>query len=164
MHPSHLAIQIHATFKFEPYPIYVLYSDNIRSYVLTWTECKDFFLCFHCATLPNVVKHPLFLRYGENTEGVYWCGICEKTLDPHKWCYTCDDCSSTLHINYVLALNPSFKFGYTFQEENVEAEMVLNNYVATNVHLIVKVRLSSKLRTCFTVFFISSAICLGFEL
>ncbi|CAH8273124.1 unnamed protein product [Arabidopsis lyrata] len=67
----------------------------------------NFFICFGCATLPQVVKHrvddhPLSLCYGEKARGKYWCDICEKETNPETWFYTCKDHRASLHKECVL--------------------------------------------------------------
>ncbi|EOA22295.1 hypothetical protein CARUB_v10002896mg [Capsella rubella] len=76
--------------------------------VLTCIESGcGFVLCFHCATLPQKVKHrvddhPLSLCYGEKASGKYWCDICETETNPKTWFYTCKDHQSSLHTQCVL--------------------------------------------------------------
>lgn len=98
------------------------------------TVCEDFELCFRCITLPKVVehkydKHPLSLCYGENSNGEYWCDICEKRLDPQKWYYTCREGNSTLHTRCVLGADSRYKLGYALKEKGMEFEVVSNNNV-----------------------------------
>ncbi|CAL9245512.1 unnamed protein product [Arabidopsis halleri] len=66
-----------------------------------------YILDFECALLPYEVKHRvddhyLSLCYGENSNGKYWCDICERETDPKAWFYTCKYCGVTLHTNCVL--------------------------------------------------------------
>uniref|UniRef100_A0A1J3F285 Phorbol-ester/DAG-type domain-containing protein n=2 Tax=Noccaea caerulescens TaxID=107243 RepID=A0A1J3F285_NOCCA len=76
------------------------------STVLNCVDC-EFALGFDCATLPHKVKHKcdthfLSVCFGEETSGQYWCEVCETRVDPNKRFYTCEDCSTTLHINCVI--------------------------------------------------------------
>ncbi|CAH8309198.1 unnamed protein product [Eruca vesicaria subsp. sativa] len=105
-----------------------------RLITLKCIECESFVLCYRCATLPAVVnhkydEHPVCLRYGENRNGIYWCEICETTLDPKSWFYTCDECGSTLHIDCVLGKDPSYRVGFTYFDLGKDIEVVQNNYV-----------------------------------
>lgn len=103
--------------------------------MLKCTECEGFSICFCCATLPHMVKHKydkhhLSLCYGENPSGEYWCEICEKRIDPHKWFYTCEECSSTLHIHCVLGETPYIRCGLNHQTQNTNWDVVPNNYAS----------------------------------
>ncbi|KAL0737667.1 hypothetical protein Bca4012_013877 [Brassica carinata] len=77
--------------------------------VLGCIKC-NYYLDFHCATLPVTVRlrryddHPLTLCYGEEEEasGKYWCDICERETNPKTWFYTCYACGVTLHVFCVL--------------------------------------------------------------
>ncbi|OAP01712.1 hypothetical protein AXX17_AT3G30010 [Arabidopsis thaliana] len=68
----------------------------------------NYFLDFHCATLPLTVSlpryddHPLTLCYGEKASGKYWCDICERETNPETWFYTGLESGVTLHILCVL--------------------------------------------------------------
>ncbi|XP_056845401.1 uncharacterized protein LOC108806504 isoform X4 [Raphanus sativus] len=76
------------------------------STVLNCVDC-GFALGYDCATLPNKVKHKcdrhfLSVCYGEEASGQYWCEACERKVNPSTRFYTCEDCSSTLHIKCVI--------------------------------------------------------------
>ncbi|CAN7076761.1 unnamed protein product [Brassica oleracea var. botrytis] len=83
--------------------------NEIASPVLNCVDC-GFSLGYDCATLPNKVKHKcdthfLSVCYGEETSGEYWCEACEaceRKVNPSTRFYTCEDCSSTLHITCVI--------------------------------------------------------------
>jgi len=75
--------------------------------VLGCVKC-NYFLDFHCATLPLTVSlpryddHPLTLCYGEKASGKYWCDICERETNTETWFYTGLESGVTLHILCVL--------------------------------------------------------------
>lgn len=90
--------------------------NEIASSVLSCVDC-DFTLGFDCATLPNKVKHKcdthfLSVCFGEETSGQYWCEACEEKVNPNTRFYTCEDCSSTLHINCVIGEFTFWRPGY----------------------------------------------------
>ncbi|KAL9285425.1 hypothetical protein AtEden1_Chr4g0274221 [Arabidopsis thaliana] len=85
-----------------------------------------FVLCFKCSTLPQVLKHrvddyPLSLCYGEKANGIYWCEICEKKMNPEKWFYTCKDQWASLHTecaetgSYEVVLNKNVSRPFCMQ-------------------------------------------------
>ncbi|CAH2045176.1 unnamed protein product [Thlaspi arvense] len=91
----------------------------------------NYYLDFHCATLPLTVslhrfyKHPLTLCYGEKASGKckYWCDICEGETDPEKWFYT-SDCGATLHIYCVLG---HVRYPKPGGKSRDDLELVFNN-------------------------------------
>ncbi|CAH8273438.1 unnamed protein product [Arabidopsis lyrata] len=94
-----------------------------------------FFLCFKCATLPLVVKHrvddyPLSLCYGEKANGIYWCEICEKKMNPEKWFYTCKDQWASLHTECVVGDFSGVMPGSVIKAETGSYEVVLNKNVS----------------------------------
>jgi hypothetical protein len=102
------------------------------------TGQDDLFMCYKCATIPELAMHkydvhPLSLQFGEMAKGDYWCDICEKILDPQKWFYTCDLCCTTLHIDCVLGMEPYMRVGSTFHLKRFVLE-VLSNYSASRPH------------------------------
>lgn len=104
-------------------------------FTLKCIECESFILCFHCATLPEVVKHkydehPLSLQYGENSNSVYWCEICEIKINQHKWFYTCEECNSTFHVFCVIGEDASFRVGFTSKIGDKKFEVIPNNFVS----------------------------------
>ncbi|EOA20133.1 hypothetical protein CARUB_v10000421mg [Capsella rubella] len=135
VHPSH-----------PQHPLYYIPSKEIRtcngcnnrlSYpVLTCIESGcDIVLCFHCATLPQKVKHrvddhPLSLCYGEEAIGKYWCDICEKETDPKTWFYTSKDDRASLHIKCVLGDFSGLMPGSTIKFYDKSYEVVLNNSIS----------------------------------
>ncbi|XP_020877177.1 uncharacterized protein LOC110227424 [Arabidopsis lyrata subsp. lyrata] len=111
--------------------------NNSASPVLTCIESGcGFVLCFHCATLPQVVKHrvndhPLSLCYGEKASGKYWCDICEKETNPSTWFYTCKDHRASLHTKCVLGDFAGFMPRSTMVvSSRLSYEVVLNNSVS----------------------------------
>ncbi|CAL9239280.1 unnamed protein product [Arabidopsis halleri] len=110
--------------------------NNSASRVLTCIESGcEFVLCFHCATLPQVVKHrvddhPLSLCYGEKASGKYWCDICEKETYPSKWFYTCKDHRASLHKECVLGNFAGFMPRSTIKSRSGSFEVVLNNSIS----------------------------------
>ncbi|ESQ39767.1 hypothetical protein EUTSA_v10001211mg [Eutrema salsugineum] len=81
---------------------------NCSPFSLECIQCK-LFLGLKCATLPSVMhykhdRHPLTLCYGEeDTNGQYWCEVCETKLDAKEWFYKCDNyCNVTVHISCLL--------------------------------------------------------------
>ncbi|KAG7547516.1 DC1 [Arabidopsis suecica] len=130
-HPSH------------PHPLFLIYdwktaqacsicrtkSIFIRS--LSCAEC-DFSLCFRCATLPYKVKHKddehiLSLCYEKNASGLYWCQVCEKTTNPKKGYYTCNECGVTFHIKCILGEDPYMKAGTINEDCSQKVEVIPNN-------------------------------------
>ncbi|KAG7557577.1 DC1 [Arabidopsis suecica] len=94
-----------------------------------------FFICFGCATLPQVVKHrvddhPLSLCYGEKASCKYWCDICETETNPETWFYTCKDHRASLHKECVLGEFSGLMPGSTVKDSNGSYEVVLNNSVS----------------------------------
>ncbi|CAE6133170.1 unnamed protein product [Arabidopsis arenosa] len=110
--------------------------NNSTSRVLTCIESGcGFVLCFHCATLPQVVKHrvddhPLSLCYGEKASGKYWCDICEKETSPSTWFYTCKDHRASLHTKCVLGDFPGLMPRSTVKLDSRSFEVVLNTSVS----------------------------------
>ncbi|AED94903.1 CHP-rich zinc finger protein-like [Arabidopsis thaliana] len=99
------------------------------------TGREDLFMCYKCATIPELAMHKydvhlLSLRFSENAIGDYWCDICEKIVDPHKWFYTCDMCSTTLHIDCVLGAEPYLRVGSTFKLGRFVLEVLSNDYAS----------------------------------
>ncbi|KAG7619347.1 DC1 [Arabidopsis suecica] len=94
-----------------------------------------FVLCFKCATLPQVLKHrvddyPLSLCYGEKANGIYWCEICEKKMNPEKWFYTCKDQWASLHTECVVGDFSGLMPGSVVKAETGSYEVVLNKNVS----------------------------------
>ncbi|KFK40134.1 hypothetical protein AALP_AA3G335100 [Arabis alpina] len=99
--------------------------------VLSCVDC-EFALGFDCATLPHKVKHKcdthfLFLCFGEKTSGQYWCEACETKVNPNKRFYTCEDCSTTLHINCVIGEFTFWRPGNMAVSSRYEATIVPND-------------------------------------
>ncbi|XP_010528308.1 PREDICTED: uncharacterized protein LOC104805437 isoform X2 [Tarenaya hassleriana] len=97
----------------------------------------EFYLDYGCAVLPKMVEkhkvddHSLFQCYGENAKGEYWCDICEEKVDPKRWFYTCDHCSTTLHINCVLGdMFSGHAAGSVFTYLEREFQVVANNGIS----------------------------------
>jgi len=99
-----------------PHSLYVSYLTGGRfcnacrekaTMVLSCEEC-EFVLDIKCSTLPNIVKHEndkdhlLSLCYGENKCEQCWCEMCEETINPKKWFYSCDHCGIAFHIRCTL--------------------------------------------------------------
>ncbi|XP_024004133.1 uncharacterized protein LOC18026538 [Eutrema salsugineum] len=103
--------------------------NETASTVLTCVDC-DFSLGFDCATLPNKVKHKcdthfLSVCFGEKTSKEYWCEACETEVNPSTRFYTCEDCSSTLHIDCVIGEFTFWRPGY-IAISHYEVEVVPN--------------------------------------
>ncbi|KAF8088332.1 hypothetical protein N665_0545s0001 [Sinapis alba] len=103
------------------------------TYVLRCDAC-NFSLCLFCATLPlktwqRTDEHPLTLCCGKEASGEYWCEICEKSLDPSLWFYTCSDCRVTLHARCVIGDFSRINAGSTIEFRLVPTiyEAVPNN-------------------------------------
>lgn len=67
--------------------------------------------------MPSKVKHKcdthfLSVCFGEKASGQYWCEVCEKQLNSNTRFYTCEDCSSTLHIDCVIGNFTFWRPGY----------------------------------------------------
>ncbi|CAH8272710.1 unnamed protein product [Arabidopsis lyrata] len=95
----------------------------------------EFVLCFHCATLPQVVKHrvddhPLSLCYGEKASGKYWCDICEKQTDPKRFFYTCKDHRASLHTKCVLGDFAGLMPRLTIKYGSTSYDVVLNKSIS----------------------------------
>lgn len=78
----------------------------------------NFFLCFHCATLPHKTQYEhdqhflVFSSYPKDrNHKVYWCEVCEEDIDPRKGLYACDECGTALHIECLLGKDPYMKPG-----------------------------------------------------
>ncbi|XP_010451769.1 PREDICTED: uncharacterized protein LOC104733942 [Camelina sativa] len=101
-------------------------------YLMRCIEC-DYELCFKCATLPKKVirhkhdRHPLSLCYGKNASGLYWCEICEATINPKGWFYVCNDCASTLHVWCILGNFIQVRPGHIFITKTGEHFEVVDN-------------------------------------
>ncbi|EOA17856.1 hypothetical protein CARUB_v10006261mg [Capsella rubella] len=104
-----------------------------------YNECW-FSLEFKCVNLPKSVKykhdtHLLTLycdkdyskRYQDQLE--WWCEICEENIMKSKFCYTCHDCSTTLHVECILGKYPYLKSGHRIKVSGFEVEIVPNNGV-----------------------------------
>ncbi|CAF1820172.1 unnamed protein product [Brassica oleracea] len=101
------------------------------STVLNCVDCR-FALGYDCATLPNKVKHKcdrhfLSVCYGEEASGKYWCEACEGEVQPSRRFYTCEDCSSTLHIKCVIGEFTFWRPG-TMAISRFEAEVIPNDF------------------------------------
>ncbi|CAN6825707.1 unnamed protein product [Brassica oleracea] len=101
------------------------------STVLNCVDC-GFALGYDCATLPNKVKHKcdrhfLSVCYGEEASGKYWCEACEGEVHPSRRFYTCEDCSSTLHIKCVIGEFTFWRPG-TMAISRYEAEVIPNDF------------------------------------
>lgn len=87
--------------------------------LLTCTKCS-FGVCFHCATIPNKVKHIsesdehfLTLLYKEDVDIEIYCEICEdEAADSDEGYYTCKLCSVRLHSKGLLGNNPFVKHAW----------------------------------------------------
>ncbi|XP_006285264.2 uncharacterized protein LOC17878922 [Capsella rubella] len=106
-----------------------------ENYTMTFNciECAcDFALCFRCATIPQNVRykhdeHMLTLSYGEETIK-NWCEACEKSINPKKGFYKCDEyCCVTLHIKCLLGNELYINPGYSSYASNGEKVLVMPN-------------------------------------
>ncbi|CAL9225240.1 unnamed protein product [Arabidopsis halleri] len=99
-----------------PHLLYANYSSGDRicnacgdkaTMVLSCEEC-EFDLDLKCSSMPKIVKHEndkdhfLSLCYGEKKCDQCWCDICEETINPEQWFYSCDQCGITFHIRCTL--------------------------------------------------------------
>ncbi|XP_062143672.1 uncharacterized protein LOC133851331 [Alnus glutinosa] len=78
-------------------------------------KCADceFTLDLRCATLPHTVRYRFFeqpfkLCYSTkyDSDGEYYCDICEEERDPKHWFYYCADLNFTAHPDCILGINP----------------------------------------------------------
>lgn len=109
-------------------PISALYAEKIRCHqgcgcncIGSYLRCTlcEFAMCYKCATTPDKLHYkydtlPLSLCYGEISDQTYWCEVCEETLDPSKWFYTCDKSDITIHRSCVFGNFAYMKPGYMF--------------------------------------------------
>jgi hypothetical protein len=80
--------------------------------VLKCADC-EFNLDLRCATLPRTVRYRFFeqpfkLCYNSeyDSDGEYYCDICEKERDPKHWFYYCADLSFPAHPDCILGRFP----------------------------------------------------------
>ncbi|XP_023641948.1 uncharacterized protein LOC111831554 [Capsella rubella] len=98
---------------------------------LRCTVC-EFALCYECATIPDKLHYkydavPLSLCYGEVSDETYWCEVCEGTLDPREWFYTCNKPNITIHCKCVFGRSAYMKPGYTFDERSLSVKVICND-------------------------------------
>ncbi|XP_010435718.1 PREDICTED: uncharacterized protein LOC104719481 [Camelina sativa] len=100
-------------------------------------EC-NFSLCFSCATLPYKVRykndeHLLTFLYGKAANGVYWCDLCERTINPvttkitgFRGFYRCNECEVTLHTTCLLGVDMYMNHGSKVTVNKEEFSIVRN--------------------------------------
>ncbi|KAG2315465.1 hypothetical protein Bca52824_018587 [Brassica carinata] len=102
----------------------------------SYLQCSlcTFAICYQCATIANEIcykfdKHPLTLCYGEEEvpEGVYWCEVCEKELNPtDNWFYTCNECCVTIHLQCLFGSSAYMKPGFTLYHHDTKMKVFRN--------------------------------------
>ncbi|KAF8099573.1 hypothetical protein N665_0241s0006 [Sinapis alba] len=98
---------------------------------LTCDEC-GFTLCFGCTTLPYKVRymndeHLLTFSYEKDTSGVYWCDLCERTINSSNGFYKCNECEVILHIGCLLGEDLYMNPGSRITLRGTEFSIVQNN-------------------------------------
>lgn len=110
--------------------------EKVGYFRLHCTEC-EFVMCYRCATIPTEIhykhdEHPLTLCYGGegrvvDHDGIYWCEVCERKIDPEKWFYTCDKCCTTVHRLCIFGSSYYMKVGSTFDRHGFQVKTIPNN-------------------------------------
>ncbi|CAA7028424.1 unnamed protein product [Microthlaspi erraticum] len=129
---------------------------RVRGDHLHCTLC-EYVLCYKCATIPNEIyykydENPRSLCFGksgvddskdhdgddhdgeddddgavDSEDGVYWCEVCEKTLDPTVWFYTNKERCSTIHHECLFGDTTYMKSGHKFIDYRGMQVQVISN-------------------------------------
>ncbi|XP_023637171.1 uncharacterized protein LOC17881262 isoform X2 [Capsella rubella] len=146
VHPSHPQHPLYYIPSEERHKCHGCNNNRLSSPMLTCIESGcGYVLCFHCATLPQVVKHrvddhPLLLFYGEEAKGKYWCDICEKEMYPKIWFYTSKDDRASLHTQCVMGDFSGIMPGTTIKFFSESYEVLLNNSISRPVCSVCELR------------------------
>ncbi|XP_056860068.1 protein VACUOLELESS GAMETOPHYTES-like [Raphanus sativus] len=94
-------------------------------------EC-GFTLCFGCPNQPYKARyrndeHLLTFSYEKDTNGVYWCDLCERTINFSKGFYKCNECEVILHIGCLLGEDLYMNPGSSITLRGTEYIIAQNN-------------------------------------